>query len=82
MQEKRRLSRNVISRSAKIALDNSSPLECIVRNLTGRGACLEIPALTDVPNSLELSFDNFRSIRSCRVIWRNAETVGVCFYQP
>jgi hypothetical protein len=79
MQENRRLSRNVISRSAKIALNNSPPLQCIVRNLTCCGACLEIPAPADVPDSLDLSFDNFRSIRSCRVIWRNEDSLGVCF---
>jgi hypothetical protein len=32
-----------------------------------------------LPLDFELSFDNFHTIRECRVIWRQGDFVGVAF---
>jgi hypothetical protein len=32
-----------------------------------------------LPPNFELSFDNFRSIHKCRLIWRDGDSLGVAF---
>jgi hypothetical protein len=35
--------------------------------------------LNVLPPSFELTFDNFHTIRRCRVIWQQGDLVGVAF---
>ena len=80
MLERRRLPRHVVLKPAKAGFDDQCPLvDCTVRNLTSDGACLEFAAPVQTPDLFELSFDNFRSARACRVAWRQTGRVGVCF---
>jgi len=81
MEERRRLLRHVVLKSARIAYnDQSPPIDCIVRDLTNDGACLRFTTTMHSPELFELSFDNFRSTRACRVAWRQTDRLGVCFY--
>jgi hypothetical protein len=69
-----------VNKPAKIGFDDQSSLvDCIVRDLSSGGACLQFPAPLQAPVSFELSFDNFRSTRACRVAWRQPDRLGVCF---
>ena len=80
MEERRRLPRHVVLKPAKVGFDDQCPLvDCTVRNLTSDGACLEFAIPLQTPDSFELSFDNFRSARACRVAWRQTGRIGVCF---
>jgi hypothetical protein len=80
MEERRRLTRYVVFKPAKIGYDDQSSLiDCIVRDLSSGGACLQFPASLQAPESFELSFDNFRSTRACHVAWRQTDRLGVCF---
>jgi len=70
-----------MSKTAKILADQQSPLiECTVCNLTSDGARLDFPTTMPAARSFTLSFDNFRSRRSCRVVWRTIDKLGVSFY--
>jgi PilZ domain len=80
MKDRRRLQRNVVLRSARIAYHNQSlPIDCIVYDLTSNGACLRFEAAVQASELFVLSFDNFRSSRPCRVVWQNTDKLGVCF---
>ena len=80
MVERRRLPRHVVLKPAKVGFDDQNSLvDCTVRNLTSDGACLEFAAPLQAPDLFELSFDNFRSARVCRVAWRQTSRIGVCF---
>lgn len=80
MEERRHLARHAVLKSAKIMFDSqSSWFDCTVCNITNDGACLTIAAATPVDESFALSFDNFRSTRACRVVWRQTDRLGVCF---
>jgi hypothetical protein len=80
MEERRKLARHTVLKSAKIMFGNQSSLiDCIVCNITSDGACLNFTATMPTAESLALSFDNFRSTRACRVIWRQPDRLGVCF---
>jgi PilZ domain len=80
MEERRRRPRNAVLKSAKILLDDESSLiDCTVRNLTSDGACLSFDTTIPAPQSFALSFDGFRSAHTCRVAWRKTDSLGVCF---
>ena len=52
---------------------------CGVRDVTNIGAGLRLNSLNVLPLDFELSFDKFRSVRRCRLIWRSGDFVGVAF---
>ena len=52
---------------------------CGVMDITNRGARLRTQDLSVLPVNFELSFDNFRTIRGCRLIWRDGDFLGVAF---
>jgi hypothetical protein len=58
---------------------NGYSIECRVRNLSETGAQLEVCGM--VPNTFDLVIgaDQFR--RSCSVVWRNSDRVGVKFIE-
>ena len=35
--------------------------------------------LNMLPLNFELSFDNFHTVRECRVVWRQGDFVGIAF---
>jgi hypothetical protein len=52
---------------------------CNVTDVTNRGAGIRTHDLSVLPTSFDLTFDNFRTIRKCRLIWRKGDFVGVAF---
>jgi hypothetical protein len=52
---------------------------CCVTDITNVGAGIRSEDLPVLPPNFELSFDNFRSIRKCRLIWRDGDSLGVAF---
>jgi hypothetical protein len=50
---------------------------CNVRDVTNLGAGIRLNGLNMVPLDFDISFDNFRSVRRCRLIWREGDFVGV-----
>jgi PilZ domain len=80
VQEKRRLSRTRVNKSARISFQNqASPVDCIVSDLNSGGACLDFAFQIYASNWFDLSFDNFRTKRVCRVAWQQNNKLGVCF---
>jgi PilZ domain len=80
MEDRRRVQRTQVLKGAKMILNGrSSVLECTVRNLTNFGACLHLASPLCTPETFDLTFDSARSSRSCRVIWRNQNKLGVSF---
>jgi hypothetical protein len=80
MIERRKVPRTQIAKGAKIAsTEEAGVYPCTVIDLTNLGAGIRMfePAL--LPTHLELSFDDFRSTRNCRIIWRRNDRIGVVF---
>jgi hypothetical protein len=48
MQERRKLTRTRVLKSAKFLLGKSSVIDCVVRDLTNAGACVELPSTIDL----------------------------------
>ena len=57
----------------------SSVIDCVARDLTSRGAGLEVSNANELPESLDLTLDAGHSIRRCRLVWRKLNKVGVEF---
>ena len=78
--EKRRLQRTKIYHPGKVFLLGETMLDCTVLNITGFGACIElIFPIQELPETLEFSFDNFRTIHRCKIIWREGNHAGFAF---
>jgi hypothetical protein len=81
MQERRREQRHKTLKTGRIVIDpNTSALDCIVRNLSARGALLLVSSLA-VPDRFELMFSANRTRHQCRVAWRAMDRIGVEFKQ-
>ena len=83
MAERRKSSRTRVTAVGQVlADDHLSPLSCDVLDLTDDGARLEVGmGGKAIGREFDFSFDKFRTIRRCRLIWRAASFVGVQFLQ-
>jgi hypothetical protein len=78
--ERRSITRTTISKDALLFFDEQRGVfTCRVQDVTNVGAGIELHSLNLLPPDFELSFDNFHTIRECRVIWRQGDFVGVAF---
>jgi len=66
-------------KSGKIAFNRHfSVFDCLVRNLTSHGACLEVADSLGVPTHFDLVLSD-GTTHPCRMIWRFGDRVGVTF---
>jgi hypothetical protein len=79
MSERRRIGRTRVLKSAKIVINRSSVLDCVVRNLTNSGACLAVPNAVALPEAFDLTMDDLRTCRHCIVVWKHIDKAGVAF---
>ena len=78
--ERRSVARTTIAKDALLFFDEQrGVLTCRVQDVTNSGAGIELHSLDLSPLNFELSFDNFHTVRECRVIWRQGDFIGVAF---
>jgi hypothetical protein len=83
MDDRRDVKRTRVLRSAKIIVPRRSPvIHCTVQNITSGGACLKLANTYGVPLTFDLTFEHGRTRRSCRVVWRTDDKLGVAFAGP
>ena len=80
MNERRQYRRQMVNKNALVLFQEGGPaLDCIVLDLTNHGASIQLPLHLYATKWFELSFDNFRSKRQCRLAWQRDDKLGVCF---
>jgi len=79
MIEKRANSRVRTLRSASIIFGGASTVDCVVRNLSETGACLEVASPVGIPDDFALQIKPEERKRDCHVAWRPANRIGVSF---
>jgi hypothetical protein len=80
MDERRGKLRARTLKAARIAFnDRASSIDCTVRNLSDRGACLQVASPIGVPDNFDLVFEADHSRQPCRVVWRKDSRIGVTF---
>ena len=78
--ERRAVARTKINRDVLMFFMGQDRVHpCCVRNVTNHGAGLRLNGVNIVPSDFGISFDNFRTMRRCRLIWRNGYFVGAAF---
>ncbi len=78
--ERRSNTRTWIAKGASLFFSHQSGQQsCLVRDVTNVGAGIRTQDLPLLPLHFELSFDNFRSARKCRLIWREGDYIGIAF---
>ena len=80
MKERRTLIRTYVERNVQIIIsDRMTPIDCTILDVTNKGAGLSVPATAGLPTTFAMSFDFWRSLRHCRLIWRSNKKIGVEF---
>jgi PAS domain-containing protein len=82
MAENRKSRRTRTLRGGKILFnDKSSVVDCVVRNLSSEGGCLQVETALGIPGSFELLIEDEQR-RSCVLVWKSENRIGVSFRQP
>ncbi len=78
--ERRAKGRTVINRDVPHVLFRPRLRTCCcVRDVTNDGAAIRLNGLNIVPSDFGISFDNFRTMRRCRLVWREGDFLGAAF---
>ena len=76
--EKRTAQRTRVLKAGMIEFPGGA-FSCMVRNLSNKGAALDVPSLAGIPDefSLHLPIEGLRF--HCRSVWRKERRIGVIF---
>jgi hypothetical protein len=78
--ERRSIARTKIMKAALLFFSEKTGVQsCTVRDVTNSGAGIIAQNLQIMPLDFALSFDGFRTLRSCRLVWRHDDSLGVSF---
>ena len=79
-EEKRSALRQRVLKAAKIiTMDNTSVIDCTVRNQSETGALLVVEKNVTVPDEFQFFLANGDTVRDAVVAWQRGERVGVKF---
>ena len=59
--------------------ERSSTMDCVVRNISEHGACVEIDETARLPEDVSLNIPRKGRAYLARMIWRHANRVGLAF---
>ena len=79
MDNNRSAIRQRTFKGGSISPVEGAPTECLIRNLSETGACLEVSNPTGIPDNFKLIIRPEIITRSCEVAWRSAQRIGVRF---
>jgi hypothetical protein len=78
MDNQRNSPRSRTLKTAKVVFNNRrSVVDCIIRNISDDGCCLQISDPLAVPETFEMETGG--GWRLCQVVWRKADRIGVKF---
>jgi PAS domain-containing protein len=80
MEDRRQQHRHRTLKAGKIVFNNKrSMFDCLVRNLSQSGACLQINSSIDIPHKFELQLDGESAGRQCQLVWATDTRAGIEF---
>jgi hypothetical protein len=59
--------------------ESGSTMDCVVRNISEHGACVEVDSAAKLPDEMSLSIPRRGRSFLAQVIWRQANRVGLVF---
>jgi hypothetical protein len=78
MVEKRTAPRNRVLKAGTIEFGRSA-IDCTIRNLSTKGAALEVASPIGIPEKFTLVLTSDGLHFPCRVVWRRERRIGVVF---
>jgi len=80
MDERRHAVRTRSLLAGKILLNGRrSVIDCVVRNLSPQGACLQVASMIGIPQAFDLQIDGEKNARPCAAVWRARNRIGIDF---
>jgi len=79
LEEHRTNSRHRTLKAGTISFDRGGGIDCVIRNVSDTGACLEIENPIGIPNDFTLVMKTDHVMRTCHVAWRSGRRIGVRF---
>jgi hypothetical protein len=79
MEEHRAAQRRRVLKAGTISFGGGGAISCTIRNLSEKGAALDVESPVGIPDLLTLSIEAEHSNRQCRVVWRKEKRIGVRF---
>jgi len=79
MTEQRAAQRSRTLKSGTISFDRAAGIDCVVRNTSAEGACLEVTSPLGIPDEFTLVIKPDSLFRKCQIVWRSARRIGVRF---
>jgi PAS domain-containing protein len=80
MDERRKGQRSRAFRGGKILLNQKrSVIDCVIRNLSDDGACLQVQTTIGIPADFDLQIEGEATSRPCHLAWQTNTRVGVAF---
>ena len=78
MVEKRTVPRHKVLKGGTIAFKGNG-LACTVRNLSSKGAAIDLASRVSLPPSFMLVIEHDHFIRRCHPVWSNDKRIGLAF---
>jgi hypothetical protein len=79
MEEKRRVPRRRVLKAGTISFGLAAGIDCVVRNISDKGALLMVESSVGIPNRFTLVIRADSLKRDALVKWRRARSIGVEF---
>lgn len=79
MSERRSGRRQRSLKGGTIAIAGVTTIDCVVRDLSSTGACLQVESAVGIPDEFTLIVAKDDLQRPCRVAWRSAKRIGIRF---
>ena len=78
MYDKRSGTRHRVLKAGKIEIGGGA-IDCTVRNLSNKGAALNVESPVGIPDKFVLLIPSDQLRRSCQVVWRRLGRIGIKF---
>jgi len=79
MEERRKSSRRRTLKRGKVILTKWTVMDCVIRNLSERGARLEFGGPVDLPKAFQLQLIDTGATVPAELLWQRGLTAGVSF---
>ena len=79
MIEKRAVPRHRVLKGGTLAFSGGGGVDCTVRNISTKGARVDISSPVGLPEDFTLVIETDHFIRRCHAVWSNEQRIGVAF---
>lgn len=79
MQDRRESVRDRVFLGGVAKINERSTMDCVVRNFSETGACVEFDSATRLPEQMNLTIAHKGRSFLARMIWRQANRAGLAF---